>query len=53
MEPATIVADAGCWVIEGALALVAAVVVDDEEEEEEDESEPPLHADSSSDSEVA
>jgi hypothetical protein len=51
LEPATIVADAGCWVIEGALALVAAVVVDDEEEE--DESEPPLHADSSSDSEVA
>ncbi|MRX08150.1 hypothetical protein GJ697_09925 [Pseudoduganella sp. FT25W] len=48
MEPATIVADAGCKVIDGALALLAAVVDD-----EDDESEPPLHADNSSDSEVA
>jgi hypothetical protein len=49
LEPATIVADAGCKVIAGAAALLAAVVDDDED----DESEPPLHADNSSDSEVA
>jgi hypothetical protein len=49
LEPATIVADAGCKVIDGALALLTAVVDD----EEDDESEPPLHADNSSDNEVA
>jgi hypothetical protein len=48
LEPATIVADAGCKVIDGAVVLLAAVVDD-----EDDESEPPLHADNSSDSEVA